>query len=120
VWLGVTAEDQQRANRNIPLLLNIPAAVHFASCEPMLGAIDLGRWLSEWLPHHERKTLDWVIVGGESGPSARPMRPDWARSIRDQCEAARVPFFMKQMTKKVPIPADLLVREMPCSLKSPL
>ena len=57
--------------------------------------------------------LDWIIVGGESGPGARPMHPDWARSLRDQCRAAGVPFFMKQMAKKAPIPSDLLVREWP-------
>lgn len=57
--------------------------------------------------------IDWVIVGGESGPNARPMHPDWARSLRDQCAAAGVPFFMKQMTKRAPIPNDLLIRQMP-------
>jgi protein gp37 len=63
--------------------------------------------------HPDTPCLDWIVVGGESGPGARPMHPDWARSIRDQCAAAGVPFFMKQMTKKSPIPGDLFIREMP-------
>lgn len=57
--------------------------------------------------------LDWIICGGESGPKARPMHPDWARSTRDQCKAAGVAFFMKQMSKKAPIPEDLMIREFP-------
>jgi len=95
VWLGVTAENQQRANERIPLLLQTPAAVRFVSIEPMLGPVDL-RWYlgtGEMLSSHY---LDWVIVGGESGPGARPMHPDWARGVRDQCAAAGVPFFFKQ------------------------
>jgi len=95
VWLGVTAENQQRANERIPLLLQAPAAVRFVSVEPMLGPVDL-RWYlgtGEMLSSHY---LDWVIVGGESGPDARPMHPDWARGVRDQCVAAGVPFFFKQ------------------------
>lgn len=96
VWLGVSAEDQQRADLRIPALMDTPAAVRFVSAEPLLGPIDLhgnpiGKDSVFWIGH-----LDWVIVGGESGPSARPMHPDWARSMRDQCLAAGVPFLFKQ------------------------
>jgi protein gp37 len=108
VWLGVSAEDQQRADERIPVLLDTPAAVKFVSLEPLLGPIDLvtGGEVTEighinWLRGHRGPEppiprLDWVIVGGESGPGARPMHPDWARSLRGQCKAAGVPFFFKQ------------------------
>ncbi|MBB4017331.1 protein gp37 [Chelatococcus caeni] len=109
IWLGTTAEDQHEANRRIPHLLEAPAAVRFISAEPLLGSIIFEPWLSR---------IDWIIVGGESGPGARPMHPDWARSIRDQCAAAGTAFFMKQMwgaakSKMPPIPGDLMIREMP-------
>jgi len=88
--LGVSAEDQERADERIPDLLVTSAAMRFVSVEPMLGAVaDFHVW------RHATK-IDWVIVGGESGPGARPMRPDWPRSIRDQCQTAGVPFFFKQ------------------------
>jgi protein gp37 len=120
VWLGVSAERQVEADERIPLLLQTTAAVRFVSVEPMLGPIDLTRlgvrshhsWPENVLIKH-LDYLDWVIVGGESGPHARPMDPAWAASIRDQCKAAGVAFFMKQMTRKTPIPSELLVREMP-------
>jgi hypothetical protein len=67
--------------------------------------------------HPDTPNLDWMIVGGESGPNARPMHPAWARSICDQCQAAGVAFFMKQMTRKEPIPTDLLIREWPNALR---
>jgi protein gp37 len=96
VWLGVTAENQEMADKRVPALLNCPAAVRFVSCEPLLGEIDLRRWLvSLFNPSATR--LDWVIVGGESGHGARPMHPDWARSLRDQCQDAGVAFFFKQI-----------------------
>jgi protein gp37 len=108
VWLGVSCEDQQTADERIPLLLQTPAAVRFISAEPLLGPIDARRYLpviarpreaisevaASRTPRNDR--LDWVICGGESGPHARPMHPTWARSIRDQCQAAGVPFFFKQ------------------------
>lgn len=118
VWIGCTAENQRWANRRVPELLNIPARVRFLSCEPLLGPIDLeamplsaedplfsywpldGRHLRDGmnepaaLPGAQR--LHWVIAGGESGHNARPMRPEWARGLRDQCTAAGVPFFFKQ------------------------
>lgn len=90
VWLGTTAENQEEANRRIPHLLSVPARIHFLSCEPLLGRLHLPAQDTYWHP------LDWVICGGESGPNARPMHPDWARGLRDQCAAAGVPFFFKQ------------------------
>lgn len=95
VWLGVSAEDQEWADNRIPWLMRTPAAVRFVSCEPLLGPINLTRWLDReeaWAG----RTIDWVIVGGESGPNRRPFNPDWARRIRDQCVEAGVPFFYKQ------------------------
>lgn len=116
VWMGVSAEDQARADERIPDLLATPAAVRFLSAEPLLGAIDLRR--IELRRHGELPNdrsnrlgdyvqplrgsftdsprIGWVIVGGESGPGARPMHPDWARQIREACAAAGVPFFFKQ------------------------
>lgn len=115
VWIGTTVEDQERANQRIPWLLDIPARVRFLSCEPLLGPVDLTdvRLIEQKTPNHPRVTVNaltgqvsgpdeiiervhWVICGGESGPGARPMHPDWARSLRDQCQAAQVPFLFKQ------------------------
>jgi len=93
--LGVTAEDQQRATERIPILLKIPAAMRFVSIEPMLGEVDLSAHGGIHCPE-ARGLLDWAIAGGETGPGARPMNPEWARSLRDQCQAAGVPFFFKQ------------------------
>lgn len=166
VWLGVSVEDQTRADERIPDLLNTPAAVRLVSCEPLLGPL----WLPSWLPevrdpylevqgapmaclgcddgegfapprclsatdprlacpenraviidhegpedpetggpqwvHTERVTLDWVIAGGESGKGARPVHPDWIRSLRDQCAAAGTPFFFKQWGDHAPSELD--------------
>jgi len=109
VWLGVTAENQEQANKRIPLLLETPAAHHFVSIEPMLGPIelfdvdgDIASQMSEINPKEisfPGDLIDLVILGGESGTGARPMHPDWARSVRDQCEAAGVPFFFKQHSR---------------------
>ncbi|RHZ90397.1 phage Gp37/Gp68 family protein [Cereibacter sphaeroides] len=114
VWLGVSAEDQQRADERIPDLLATPAAVRFASLEPLLGPVVLtnieakaGAGIDVFSaleydgdPDEDAEfgtsVLDWVIVGGESGPHARPMHPAWARSLRDQCTTAGVPFLFKQ------------------------
>ena len=101
VWLGVSVEDQKTADERIPLLLQTPAAVRFLSAEPLLSEIDLNinstpasvRWING---------LDWVICGGESGKSARPMHPGWIRSLRDQCKQANVPFFFKQWGEWLP------------------
>lgn len=96
VWLGVTAEDQIEANKRIPFLLQTPASMRFLSIEPMLGPINLTLWLHSSCPYgHPQPSIGWVILGGETGPNARPMHPDWARSVRDQCVAAQVPFFFK-------------------------
>ena len=122
VWLGVSVEDQKRADERIPDLLATPAAVRFLSCEPLLGPVDLTHIeipmgcrvdVFDALAYDGEQgeadtaqgtaTLDWVIVGGESGPGARPMHPDWARSLRDQCAAADVPFFFKQWGTWAPV-----------------
>lgn len=159
VWLGVTAENQQRANERIPILLQIPAAVRFVSVEPMLGPVDLSEWLGgtwycetcectvdpEFVPFSEIHYpcenyldfipgIDWVICGGETGPGARPMHPDWVRSLVLQCKNAGVPIFVKQMgsvwakahssdrasNRPEEWPEDLRIRELPpsrnCSL----
>lgn len=104
VWLGVSVEDQKTADERIPLLLQTPAAVRWLSCEPLLGTIDLDgnsdpirRGVQHWdYFRMSKEKIDWVVVGGESGTGARPMHPDWARSLRDQCTAAGAPFFFKQ------------------------
>ena len=108
-WLGVTAENQARADERIPVLLSIPAAVHFVSIEPCLGPVDLSRWISPvgtGAPFTSIMTgdkitfshaLKWVILGCETGPGRRTMQPVWARDVKDQCVAAGVPFFLKQM-----------------------
>ena len=138
VWLGVTAENQEEADRRIPILLATPAAVRWVSAEPLLGPIDflggeMNGPLTDGGPTGEQiandptgwrvgrygvSRLNWIVVGGESGAGARPMHPAWARSIRDQCAEAGVPFFMKQMsgaTKRAmpTIPDDLMIREYP-------
>ena len=111
VWLGVTAEDQQRADERIPLLLDTPAAVRFVSYEPALGPVTFrDEWLRSRCPEHDSPSgfcsldcrsrtasLDWLIVGGESGPGARPFDLAWARSAVEQCKAAGVPVFVKQL-----------------------
>ncbi len=89
LWLGVSVESQKWAAVRLDKLAATTAgAVRFVSCEPLLGPLDLRPWLGSG--------LDWVIAGGESGPRARPMHPAWVRSLRDQCEGARVPYFFKQ------------------------
>lgn len=90
VWLGVTAENQEMADKRWPYLRDVPAAVVYISYEPALGPLVLP---PEFL---ERGQNAWLISGGESGPGARPMHPDWTRSLRDQCQAAGVPYFFKQ------------------------
>lgn len=98
VWIGTSVENQAAANSRIPHLLKVPASVRFLSCEPLLGPIDINNIVQ---PTHSREVpaifeLQWVIVGGESGPNARPMHPHWVRSLRSACEIAHVPFFFKQ------------------------
>jgi len=98
VWLGVSVEDQHWADIRIPVLLDTPAAVRFLSCEPLLGPVDLLPKLPRLIELDDllRPRIDWVIVGGESGPGARPMHREWVRLLRDQCQAACVPFLFKQ------------------------
>jgi protein gp37 len=101
VHLGTSIENQEAADERIPHLLKCPAAVRFLSVEPMLGPINLTPHMTEITRStatevDETILIDWVIVGGESGPNARPMHTDWVRSIRDQCQAAGVAFFFKQ------------------------
>lgn len=117
VWLGATVVNQEEANRDIPKLLAVPARVRFLSIEPMLGPVYVEdipdpvggvclkplaglRWVGDGQGRCTVRSLggriDWIICGGESGPHARPMHPDWARSLRDQCAAAGVPFLFKQ------------------------
>lgn len=119
VWLGVSVEDQATADHRIPLLLKAPAAVRWISAEPLLGPLNFrwspypheaaGETYREYLERNGRygefealHKLDWVVVGGESGPGARPMHPDWARSLRDQCVRAGVPFLFKQWGEWAP------------------
>lgn len=87
VWLGTTAENQKWAETRVATIFQIPAKVRFLSCEPLLSEVDLSPWLAG---------IDWVIAGGESGSKARPMQLAWARSLRDQCQAAGVAFHFKQ------------------------
>ncbi len=114
VWLGVSVEDQKTADGRIPLLLETPAAVRWVSYEPALGPVNF-----QCIKENEenyfdslsgirsiRPCLDWVVCGGESGPGARPMHPGWARSVRDQCQTARVPFFFKQWGEWLPGEGD--------------
>lgn len=107
VWLGTSVENKEAADQRIPHLLRCPAAVRFLSVEPMLGPVDIRPYTSDWeRPHLEAYLhggIDWVIAGGESGPNARPMNPDWARSLRDQCVEAGVPFHFKQWGNHVPV-----------------
>jgi protein gp37 len=101
VWLGVSVEDQHWADIRVPALLETPAAVRFLSCEPLLGPVSLLRWLNGGFGH-VAPDLHWVIAGGESGAGARPMHPDWARELRDDCQAAGVPFLFKQWGGRTP------------------
>jgi protein gp37 len=102
VWIGATICNQEEADRDIPKLLAIPAKVRFLSMEPLLGAVDLSNHLACMCGMCGGEHLDWVVVGGESGPKARPMHPDWVRSLRDQCAEAGVPFLFKQWGEWAP------------------
>ena len=103
IWLGVTAENQEQADKRIPILLNIPAAKRFVSIEPMLGPIDLqkriivtGAGMKIYNSFSWIEKLDWIICGGESGSGARPIHPAWVRSLQGQCKEADIPFMFKQ------------------------
>jgi protein gp37 len=120
VWLGVTAENQQTANERLAVLLfDVPATKRFVSVEPMVGPVDLGHALCKaWSDGGATmgRYLDWVICGGESGPEAREMLPEWALLLKRQCASSNTPFFMKQMSRKAPIPDFLQGREFPESI----
>ncbi len=123
VWLGVTAENQEQADKRIPILLDTPAAVRFVSVEPMLGAINLDMLITNniedrfrtvisslhgketlWdtknlIAENEHTNLDWVIVGGETGAGARQLKYEWVKNILEQCQEAEVPLFFKKWGK---------------------
>lgn len=114
VWLGVTAENQEQADKRIPVLLQIPAANRYVSIEPMLGPV-LAKPEWKWSNKPDgiylfNNGIGWVICGGESGPGTRPMHPDWVRSLRDQCQAEDVPFFFKQWGEWYPVTRDVQFR----------
>lgn len=102
VWCGISVERQREADERIPILRKVKAAIRFISFEPLLGRVDT-----------DLSGVDWAIIGGESGPYFRPMEPEWAQSLLDQCSTAGVAPFMKQMAGKKPIPTDLMIREYP-------
>jgi len=122
MWIGTSVENQKRADERISELVKIPTRIHFLSVEPMLEKIDLqldgrnyGRDFADW-----SERVQWVIVGGESGPKSRLFEWDWARNVRDQCAQAGVPFFMKQggghpnkRDQMEDFPEDLRIREFP-------
>jgi protein gp37 len=106
VWLGVSVENQD-VDWRISWLTRTPAAIRFLSCEPLLGPLDLSRWLWEpagppWAGRNPSSDLGWVIAGGESGAGYRAVDPAWVRDLRDQCVAAHVPFFFKQFGGRTP------------------
>lgn len=121
VWIGVSVEDQQRADERIPHLMKTPAAVRWLSCEPLLGPVDLSEVVIDGilfnpltgvydlpeLPHAPTGRIDWAVAGGESGHGARPVHPDWVRKLRDQCFLNGVPFFFKQWGAYGPTPGIL-------------
>ena len=96
-------EDQIRAEERIPILLKIPAARRFLSCEPLLGPVDISPWTNK--RSKDSFKIDWVIAGGESGPGARAMLPGWAMQLRDQCQKSDTPFHFKQWGHWAPVPA---------------
>lgn len=135
IWFGATAENQEQADKRIPLLLQMPAAKRFVSIEPMLGPVNLtaiefnrdltcnvldGAGLSrsspcQSIPNCRCKKLDWVICGGGSGSNARPMHPDWVRRLREDCKVAGVPFMFKQWGEWLPFsqrPDEIEVRHL--------
>jgi len=134
VWMGTSVENQEAANKRVPVLMQIPAGVRFLSCEPLIGAVDLTkiqigweypqghesrqpRYIDAFTPrtvfgsegdYHFDYPINWVIAGGESGTGARPMHPDWARSLRDQCQAVGAAFLFKQWGEYLPVAAPRL------------
>ena len=107
VWIGTSMEDQKRAGERLKALLNTPAVVRFVSCEPLLGSVSLGKALATEVTDIVKgalhNLLHWVIVGGESGPNARPMHPKWATDLLDECQEIDIPFFFKQWGEWAPV-----------------
>jgi protein gp37 len=97
VWIGCTVEDQEHAEKRIPHLLRVPAAVRFLSVEPQIGPVDMPTGAFWPRDDNGKQRISWVIQGGESGLKARPFDLAWARSMRDRCKAASVPYFLKQL-----------------------
>lgn len=134
VWLGVSVENQTAADERIPILLQVPAAVRWISMEPLLGPVDLtmiqhgahvfdalgggGFHETSFEPLPAPARLDWVVVGGERGPKARPMHPGWVQRLRDQCATAHVPFLMKQWGEWGPLqhPFDYVTNSDGCQI----
>lgn len=117
IWIGVSVEDQERADRRLPWLLKTPAALRFISLEPMLGPVDLKPFLwkeSVASCRHETRrdlglpSIDWVIIGGESGTKARPCAIEWQHRVELQCEAAGIPLFRKQLGTRPTINGKLI------------
>ncbi len=123
VWIGTSVEHQAAADARLPILLQIPAAVRFLSCEPLLAPVDLTSWLACYVPDTAKRLggpawqgpfrgsaraqgIHWIICGGESGPKARPMHPAWAQSLRDQAQAAGVGYVFKQWGEWGPCPSE--------------
>lgn len=96
VWLGTSVENQEWADKRLPVILSIPAKIRFLSCEPLLGPLDIG--------HFTKKGIHWIIAGGESGPGSRPMHPDWVRGLRDLSARQGVAFHFKQWGNFAPAP----------------
>lgn len=112
VWLGVSIEDQATADERIPILLDTPAWTRWVSAEPLLGPVDMLGYLDGLVASADisRPNIDWLVVGGESGPKARPMRPEWVRSLLGQCVESAVPFLFKQWGEYLSAELD----ECPC------
>ena len=105
VWLGTSVENQALAEKRLPFLLKNPAVVRFLSCEPLLGSVDL----RQWFQRNGFYSIDWVIVGGESGGSSRPMHPDWVTSLLHQCHDFEVPFHFKHWGQWVPAQGEAAI-----------
>ena len=125
IWWGTTVCNQAETNEKIPILLQIPAAHRWVSIEPILGPVNLSRALPidkykrQAIESGPSSNLDWIVLGGETGPKARLLHPDWVRSMIQQCKNAGVPFFIKQLNKDDgkdinKWSEDLRIREMPC------